>query len=60
VLDLIPIRHAEGFARNWEPFWSLYSSEELEDGRTRRKFLFNFFWWTSSALEINSEKENIQ
>ena len=60
VLDLIPIRHAEGFARNWEPFWSLYSSEELEDGRTRRKFLFNFFWWTSSAPEINSEKENIQ
>jgi len=49
VLDLIPIRNAGGFARNWEPFWSLYSSEDLPDGRVRRKFLFNIFWWTSEA-----------
>ena len=49
VLDLIPIRNADGFARNWEPFWSLYSSEDLPDGRVRRKFLFNIFWWTSES-----------
>lgn len=47
VLDLIPVRNADGFARNWEPFWSVYSSEDLPDGRIRRKFLFNIFWWTS-------------
>ena len=47
--DLIPIRNAEGFTRNWEPFWSLYSSEEMPDGRMRRKFLFNIFWWTSDC-----------
>ena len=47
VLNLIPIRNADGFARNWEPFWSLYSSEDLPDGSVRRKFLFNLFWWTS-------------
>lgn len=47
VLDILPIRHKEGFARNWEPFWTLYSSEGLPDGRVRRKFLFNLFWWTS-------------
>lgn len=49
VLDLIPVRNADGFARNWEPFWSLYSSEDLSAGRVRRKFLFNFFWWTSAG-----------
>ena len=48
VLDLIPIRNADGFARNWEPFWTLYSSEDMPDGRVRRKFLFNIFWWTSN------------
>jgi hypothetical protein len=46
VLDLIPIRNSDGFARNWEPFWSLYSSEDLHDGRVRRKLLFNLIWWT--------------
>lgn len=51
VLDLLPVRHKEGLARNWEPFWSLYSSEDLPDGRVRRKFLFNIFWWTSSPSE---------
>ena len=51
VLDLIPIRNADGFARNWEPFWSLYSSEDLPDGRVRRKFLFNIFWWTAEKSE---------
>lgn len=49
VLDLIPIRNAGGFARNLEPFWTLYSSEDLQDGSVRRKFLFNFFWWTSES-----------
>ena len=48
VLDLIPIRNADGFARNWEPFWTLYSSEDMPDGRVRRKFIFNIFWWTSN------------
>jgi hypothetical protein len=51
VLDLIPIRNVDGFTRNWEPFWSLYSSEDLPDGRVRRKFLFNIFWWTSPAAQ---------
>ena len=49
VPDLIPIRNADGIARNWEPFWTLYSSEDLSDGRVRRRFLFNIFWWTSPA-----------
>ena len=63
VLDLIPIRNADGFTRNWEPFWSLYSSEDLPDGRVRRKFLFNIFWWTSpaaqpaDALETNNDQK---
>ncbi len=51
VFDLIPVRNADGFARNWEPVWSLYSSEDLSDGRTRRKFLFNIFWWTSEKTD---------
>ena len=51
VLDIIPVRNAEGFARNWEPFWSLYSSRELADGRVRRRFLFNVFWWTSEPAD---------
>ena len=51
VLDLVPVRNAGGVVRNWEPFWSLYSSEDLPDGRTRRKFLFNFFWWTSGKTD---------
>lgn len=42
MLDLIPVRNAGGIARNWEPFWTLYSSEDLPDGRVRRKLLFNF------------------
>ena len=59
VLDIIPVRNAEGFARNWEPFWSLYSSRELADGRVRRRFLFNVFWWTSEpadgAVDVRNE-----
>jgi hypothetical protein len=53
VPDILPVRHADGFARNWEPFWTIYSSEELPDGRLRRKFLFNIFWWTSSTSDKN-------
>ena len=56
--DLMPIRHAGGFARNWEPFWTLYSSEDLDDGRTRRKFLFNLFWWTTDAPKAAASSKN--
>lgn len=47
VPDIVPIRDADGLVRNWEPFWTLYSSEDLPDGSVRRRFLFNIFWWTS-------------
>ena len=57
VPDLIPIRHADGIVRNWEPFWSLYTSEELPDGSVRRKFLFNIFWYTSDK-PISSTSDN--
>jgi hypothetical protein len=58
ALDLIPIRNAGGIARNWEPFWSLYSSEDLPDGRVRRRFLFNVFWWTSEGSGKNMRPQD--
>ena len=58
VLDLMPVRNAGGVARNWEPFWSLYTSEEMPCGRVRRKFLFNIFWRTSEVCAEESASRN--
>ncbi len=45
VLDLLPIRHSGGFARNWDPFFTLYSSRTRADGRTRHSLLWNLVTW---------------
>lgn len=47
ALDLIPVRHAEGFERNWAPFWTFWTSESLEGGSTDHSLLWNIITWTS-------------
>ena len=49
VLDLVPIRHAEGLDRNWSPFWTFWTSESLRGGSTDHSLLWNIFTWTSDA-----------
>ena len=47
VLDLVPIRHAEGLDRNWSPFWTFWSSESVEGGTTDHSLFWNIITWTS-------------
>ena len=47
VLDLVPVRHAEGFNRNWAPFWTFWSSEGVVGGSTDHSLLWNIITWTS-------------
>lgn len=47
ALELVPVRHVEGVERNWTPFWTLWESEDMADGRTRHSLLFNFIAWQS-------------
>ena len=47
VLDLVPIRHAEGLDRNWSPFWTFWSSENVEGGSTDHSLFWNIITWTS-------------
>lgn len=47
VLELIPIRHAEGFDRNWAPFWTFWSSSSEPNGPVRHSVLWNLITWTS-------------
>lgn len=53
TLDLILIRHSEGFDRNWSPFWSLWESVDYPDGRTRHLFFFNFIPWTTERKAVS-------
>ena len=48
VLDLVPIRHAEGIDRNWAPFWTFWTSEGVEGGSTDHSLLWNI-------IKCNSE-----
>ena len=49
VLDLVPIRHAEGLDRNWSPFWTFWTSESLRGGSTDHSLLWNIITWTSTG-----------
>ena len=56
VLELNPIRHAEGIERNWTPFWTLWRYEEKADGRTRHAALFNFIWWHTGEKKTKEQE----
>ena len=47
VLDLVPIRHAEGLDRNWSPFWTFWSSEHVDGGSTDHSFIWNIITFNS-------------
>ena len=49
ALDLIPVRHAEGFERNWAPFWTFWTSEGVAGGSTDHSLLWNIITWTSDS-----------
>ena len=55
VLDLMPIRHADGVDRNWAPFWTLWSRRDLPDGRTRHSVLFDFIVWHTGEKKDSKE-----
>lgn len=46
VLDLIPVRHAEGFDRNWSPFWTFWTSERHEGGPTEHSLFWSIIDWS--------------
>lgn len=45
VFDLVPVRHAEGFDRNWAPFWTFWESEGVEGGSTDHSLLWSIIDW---------------
>jgi len=45
VLELSPIRHNEGLARNWAPFWTFWESSTRRDGRTHHSLLWHIITW---------------
>ena len=54
VLDLNPIRSIDAIDRNWAPFWTLWRMDEMPDGSSCQRFLFDFFWWHSDATPQES------
>ncbi len=47
VLDLVPIRNAEGLDRNWAPFWTFWTSEGLANGTTSHSLFWNIITWAT-------------
>ena len=47
VLELNPIRHSEGFDRNWSPFWTFWECADKPDGRTRHAIFWHLVTWHS-------------
>lgn len=45
VLDLIPVRHSEGFDRNWAAFWTFWTSEGAEGGPTEHSLFWSIIDW---------------
>ena len=45
ALELMPIRHSEGFDRNWAPFWTFWSSDTRPSGRTRHSLFWKIITW---------------
>lgn len=45
ALELIPIRHSEGFDRNWSPFWTFWECWDRGDGRTRHALFWHLVTW---------------
>ena len=45
ALDLIPIRHSEGFERNWAPFWTFWRADTRPGGRTRHSLFWKIITW---------------
>ena len=45
ALELMPIRHSEGFARNWAPFWTFWSADTRPGGRTRHSLFWKIITW---------------
>ena len=45
ALELNPIRHSEGFDRNWAPFWTFWECWDRPDGRTRHSLFWHLITW---------------
>ena len=50
VLELNPIRHSEGFDRNWSPFWTFWECWDRKDGRTRHSLFWHLITWHTGEL----------
>lgn len=48
-LELIPIRHSEGFSRNWAPFWTFWSADTRPNGRTRHSLFWKIITWHTDS-----------
>ncbi len=55
VLELNPIRHSEGFDRNWSPFWTFWECRDRPDGRTRHSLLWHLITWHTGERAARPE-----
>jgi hypothetical protein len=61
VLELVPIRHAEGIDRNWSPFWTFWECRDRPDGRTRHSIFWSFITWHTGekkAVDAPAQERN--
>ena len=47
ALDLLPIRHTDGLARNWVPFWTFWTASAEPGARVQHALFWHLVTWFS-------------